>query len=163
MSWSLAGPKCFVAIVVVIAAGALTSCSPETAGRVGLSVDSQGHLVGVVQVCQGTVELAGVTRVTNRQESGNRIGRWKADSPLKGFFRVRFDQPPAEWEPIVSYEAPASGTDYVFFVSNANGDSEASITFNLSDLAGLSEGIVAYETANGFERSNEDEFRRQAC
>ena len=165
VSWRLAGAssKCVVAVAVLIASGALTSCSPDSAGAVGLSLDSDGHLVGVVQVCQGTVDLAGVTRETNRQESGNRIGRWKSDSPKKGFFLLRFDEPPAEWEPLVNYEAPSSGTDYVFFVSNEDGDSEASITFNLSDLAGLPEGEVAYRTANGFARSSEDEFRRQAC
>jgi hypothetical protein len=155
------------AVFTVVAATGLiptlTSCSPEDAGEVGLTVDSEGRLIGVAQVCRGKVQLAGVTRLNAEDQSRPRIGRWQTSEPVDGYLRLRFDDPPDGWTPTVEYEAPSGDSEYVFFVSNDSGDSQTGLHFFVQDLVDLSPGEVLSSGRDGLKRSTEGEFRQQAC
>lgn len=141
-------------------------------GQVGISVDADGALVAVLEVCAGSVDTVTVVGPNRGAEPNEVFAELTAPAPLTTPEQVSLLAPPSEWT-----GAPASlpvGAENFLIVSAGGWQSELrQVEINAADVAELAAAgpdIVQYsvydsETAEGSanRRATRSRFHEIAC
>ena len=156
---------CAVALAV---AGALTGCSVEVGGVVGLTVGPNGDLVAVVAVCDGYLDGLSVYQGGGSEE--RKLGSWQRQEPIVEEAELSLAGPSSEWttkQPLGRLPQVTELSVYGWTVKNRW--SAVGPTFAAEDLAGLRSGEVWFEQYDQASDRNvnafvpRSDFRREAC
>jgi hypothetical protein len=151
---------------------AVTACSPGTTAIMGVTVDEKGGPVGVVAVCSGYVNEAGLM-VWNEESArpaaapvvSRDPGSWRTDAPVTdlGTWSLRDGTSWQVVDPLnlvdgIVYQLSGAGThdieaDGANASSRAVDNGAAGAQFTLADLRRLEPGQVLYDSGTYVENS----------
>lgn len=138
----------FAPVGLVLLATTTTSCSVPTAGWAAVGVDSDGDLIGIIQMCDHHVDGATLYRSdapTDERGLKPRLGKWESADAVTDFARWSFASPSDDWTPLADYEAPAADGRYSLYGwTRDNSWSTVHASFNVADIAQLQPGEVLY-------------------
>lgn len=132
-----------LAAVAIVLTGCGNAVSTQIVGTTGMTVDHAGKPVGLVAVCDGSVDQLTISgdRTGLKEDQPNKdIGMWKASAPdAAGIVTVDL----GEDAPVLE-----EGRTYIAIADRSDADAEATqVTFSLADLAALAPGHVLVRDA----------------
>ncbi|MFJ1754311.1 hypothetical protein [Kitasatospora sp. NPDC088134] len=147
-----------------LAALATTSgCTVAVHAVAGISVDQDGHLLGVLMVCSKRIDV-----VSLEYDDGHRmatVGRWAAD-PARGPGPAvwTLDAPAEGWTAETPMAPLVAGTTYRLRGGTRDDSSAASsVSFTTADRERLTPGNVRYERGSDVLTVPVAEFEAAAC
>lgn len=127
---------------VLSACLALSGCSPEVTGAIGIGVDASGQPVGYVQSCRGVIDG---TRVDSEplRDSEPAIGRWEARPAVLDFSSWSFTEPTAGWQTTKELQKLRPHVVYRLMGGDNEGTgTTGSVLFTMADLQAMTSGEV---------------------
>ncbi|MFE7889392.1 hypothetical protein [Streptomyces sp. NPDC057412] len=165
------GFRRFVGAVAVGMALATTSgCAVPPDAVAGISVTSDGHLLGVMMVCGHHID--GATLYVDSDDVNKEVtaGSWTAERPLApGLATWALDSPSPGWAATRPLTPLTAKTTYALYGwTKDNSWSANSVSFTLSDRHRLTPGKVRYEEISDKGEVSEvivpvAEFKVRAC
>ncbi|MER7679068.1 hypothetical protein [Streptomyces sp. NPDC096934] len=158
------------AVVVGVALAATSGCTVPIDAVAGISVTSDGHLIGVMMVCGHKIDGAVLYVESADVDKQVTVGSWTADRPLTpGLATWTLDAPASGWRATKSLAPLKSKTIYALYGGTKdNSWSSSSVSFTQADRDRLTPGKVRYDSVsdNGFESAitvSMAEFKTRAC
>jgi hypothetical protein len=137
-------------------------------GRTGVSVDSAGHPVVVLVVCEGAVDVIDV--YTGEGEHARVVGRWVSATPVSGAQSVNLSSPPATWPARTTLEPLKEGVEYTAGGGTTTNEwATAYVSFTTDALLRVKPGQVLFQE---YDQSSDDgrdvvvdaaTFQTQSC
>ncbi|RPE38084.1 hypothetical protein EDD90_0952 [Streptomyces sp. Ag109_O5-1] len=158
------------AAAVVTALGTASGCTVPIDAVAGISVTTDGHLLGVMMVCGHRIDGATLYVDSDDMDKEVTVGSWTADRSLKtGVTTWTLDTPAAGWTATRPLAPLKAGTTYSLYGwTKDNSWSSGDVTFTPRDRNRLAPGKVRYDTfsENGDEHEVTvpmAEFKAKAC
>ncbi|MDK1472051.1 hypothetical protein QNO07_01170 [Streptomyces sp. 549] len=149
---------------------ASSGCSVPVDGVAGISVTSDGHLLGVMMVCGHRIDGATLYVDSGDVDKAVTVGAWSADRPISpGLTTWTLDPPSAGWTADTPLTPLTATTTYTLYGwTRDNSWSARSVSFAPADLETLTPGMVRY---HAFSDTGEEttatvttaEFEARAC
>ncbi|MCX5396859.1 hypothetical protein [Streptomyces sp. NBC_00102] len=147
-----------------------SGCGAVDVAVTGISVTTDGRLLGVIMVCERRIDGTGLRAETSDPEGSTRVGEWTPDRPLKaGLTMWSLDSPTSDWTTARDPGPLEDGTVYTLSGWGEEHRSSAEgIDFTTADRERLTPGKVLYEqyTEDGEESvrfAPLSEFESTAC
>lgn len=142
-----------ILLVLAVACGVLTGCSPGQSGVIGVSVDDAGRTIVVLQDCKGDIDrlklvMLGMPKATTPETV---LVNWSNPKSPKGIVQFPLVDGAGKWKP----ESPVPDLDPARFYqlrgSKKDSSSKAmSITFTVTALKELAPGqILRWKVGQG--------------
>ncbi|GAA1557495.1 hypothetical protein [Kribbella lupini] len=147
----MTGAKGSALAAVVLAVGltgVLTACGPPSGGAMGVTVDSLGRPIGVLEVCEGHIDGATLYETpTSESDSSDRYrGEWSVAPAVSSSGRFDLRRGGGDWRAKTPLAALRPGTSYTLYGwTNDNSWSLGGVEFSPEDLATLQPGQVRYD------------------
>ncbi|MGW2279348.1 hypothetical protein [Streptomyces sp. NPDC001770] len=158
------------ALAVGLTLATTSGCGADDVAVTGISVTTDGRLLGVIMVCDHRIEGTGLRAETTDAQGSTRVGEWTPDRPLKaGLTTWSLDSPTSGWTTTRAPGPLKDGTVYTLAGwGDENRSSTESIDFTTADRERLMPGKVLYEeyTEDGEESvrfAPVSEFEATAC
>ncbi|MGW1726467.1 hypothetical protein ACWCQK_26465 [Streptomyces sp. NPDC002306] len=153
-----------------VALTATSGCTVPVDAVTGISVTSDGHLLGVMMVCGHHIDGATLYTDSADVDKTVTVGSWTSDRPVKaGLTTWPLDSSAAGWTATRSLAPLTAKTSYALYGwTEDNSWSSRSVTFTLADRDRLAPGKVLYNNIS----DNGDEstitvpiakFKARAC
>ncbi|NUR96099.1 MAG: hypothetical protein HOV67_12680 [Kribbellaceae bacterium] len=157
-----------VATAAVVGAPALTGCTVPPGGVMGLTVDANGDLLAVVQMCEGQIDGATLYLPSDSEIVADEktIGRWEVSPPVAGFSEFSLAKGGNGWrlaQPLQRRDPAKRYTIYAW--SNANDWSADGPEFTAAEVAGLhpSDVLTFKPESEGNRTESLADFRTKTC
>lgn len=160
-----------VALAAVAALLGIAGCGVPAGGVIGLTMDSNGEVVAVVQMCEGHIDGATVYLAdTSGAETPNDqiLGRWEVTPAATGFSRFGLANGGDGWRPVGALVPRDPDTRYTIYGwSKDNSWSAMHLDFSDRELAALQPGTVLVPPVEAGSETNETwpmaKFQAKAC
>ncbi|MFD6530670.1 hypothetical protein [Streptomyces sp. NPDC060184] len=155
---------------VGLALATTSGCGADDVAVTGISVTTDGRLLGVIVVCEDHIDNVGLLAKTSDPQGGVRVGEWTPDRRLEaGLTTWSLDSPTSGWTTVRDPGPLKDGTVYTLFgwTEDHRLGSE-DIDFTTADRDRLMPGKVLYQeyTEDGEEAvrfAALSEFEATAC
>lgn len=149
-------------LVLLLAIGALplAGCTVPVAALAGIGVDSDGHLVGYLRVCNDSIDGATLYSEGDQGESVATtadVGVWAAPGPVTRIASWSLSPPGAGWTALQPREPLVGGREYTLYGwTRDNSRSATGVTFTLADVGSLAPGQVLHWSGRSGGTPNRD-------
>lgn len=138
------------ALVAGVALAATSGCTVPIDAVAGISVTSDGHLLGVMMICGHQIDGATLYVDSADTDKTVTVGSWTSDRPLKaGLVTWPLDSPAAGWRTTRALTPLTARTTYALYGwTKDNSWSASNVSFTLSDRDRLAPGEVLYDNVS---------------
>ncbi|MFE1795635.1 hypothetical protein ACFW9L_05655 [Streptomyces sp. NPDC059517] len=133
-----------------VALAAASGCTAPVDAVAGVSVTADGRLLGVMMVCGHRIDGATLYVDGADADKEETVGSWTADRSLTaGLTTWPLDAPADGWTTDTTLAPLTAQTTYTLYGwTKDNSSSSLSVSFMLSDRAGLTPGMVRYDAVS---------------